>query len=51
MPFASFLFFNENRPQNFIILYASYAWDTGFFRILFADYAIQTVRYDIIYMP
>lgn len=36
--------------QIFIILYASYAWDTCLFRISFADYAIQTVRYDIIYM-
>ena len=36
--------------QNFIILYASYAWDTCFFRISFANYAIQVVRYDIIYM-
>lgn len=36
--------------QIFIILYASYAWDTCFFRISLADYAIQTVRYDIIYI-
>ena len=36
--------------QVFIILYASYAWDTCLFLISFADYAIQTVRYDIIYM-
>ena len=36
--------------QIFIILYASYAWDTCFFHISFADYAIQIVRYDIIYM-
>lgn len=34
----------------FIILYASYAWDTGFLRISFANHAIQIVRYDIIYM-
>lgn len=36
--------------QIFIILYASYAWDTCLFRISFANYAIQIVRYDIIYM-
>ena len=36
--------------QIFIILHASYAWDTGFFLISFANYAIQVVRYDIIYM-
>lgn len=36
--------------QIFIILHASYAWDTCLFRISLADYAIQTVRYDIIYM-
>lgn len=36
--------------QIFIILHASYAWDTYFFRILFANYAIQIVRYHIIYM-
>ena len=36
--------------QIFIIPYASYAWDTCLFRISFANYAIQTVRYDIIYM-
>lgn len=35
----------------FIILHASYAWDTGFFLISFANYAIQIVRHDIIYMP
>lgn len=37
--------------QIFIILHASYAWDTGFSLISFANYAIQVVRYDIIYMP
>lgn len=36
--------------QIFIILHASYAWDTYFFRISFANYAIQIVRYYIIYM-
>lgn len=36
--------------QIFIILYASYAWDTCLFRISFANYVIQIVRYDIIYM-
>lgn len=36
--------------QIFIILHASYAWDTCFSRISFANYAIQIVRYDIIYM-
>ena len=51
MPFASFLFFNENALQIFIILHASYAWDTGFSLISFANYAIQVVWYDIIYMP
>lgn len=32
------------------IIHASYAWDTCFTRISFANYAIQIVRYDIIYM-
>lgn len=36
--------------QIFISIHASYAWDTGFFFISFANYAIQIVRYDIIYM-
>lgn len=36
--------------QIFIILHASYAWDTGFPLILFANCTIQIVRYDIIYM-
>ena len=36
--------------QIFLILYASYAWDTRLFRISFANYAIQIVRYNIIYM-
>ncbi len=43
-------FLMKTALQIFIALYASYAWDTCFFRIPFADYAIQTVRYDIIYM-
>lgn len=43
-------FLMKTALQIFIIHYASYAWDTCLFRILFADYAIQTVRYDIIYM-
>ena len=36
--------------QIFIISHASYAWDTGLSLISFANYAIQIVRYDIIYM-
>lgn len=44
------IFLMKTARQIFIILYASYAWDTCLFRISFADYAIQTVRYDIIYM-
>lgn len=44
-------FLMKTALEIFIILYASYAWDTCLFRISFADYAIQTVRYDIIYMP
>ena len=44
-------FLMKTALQIFIILYASYAWDTCFFRISFANYAIQIVRYDIIYMP
>ena len=36
--------------QIFIILHVSYAWDTYFFRISFANYAIQIVRYHIIYI-
>ena len=43
-------FLMKTALQNFIILYASYAWDACFFRISFANYAIQIVRYDIIYM-
>lgn len=50
MPFASFLFFNENRPPDLHHLHASYAWDTCFTRISFANYAIQIVQYNIIYM-
>lgn len=50
MPFASFLFLMKATLQIFIILHASYAWDTYFFRISFANYAIQIVRYHIIYM-
>ena len=49
LPVSYFLM--KTALQIFIILYASYAWDTGFFRISFANYAIQVVRYDIIYMP
>lgn len=48
LPVSYFLM--KTALQIFIILYASYAWDTCFFRILFANYAIQIVRYDIIYM-
>ena len=51
MPFASFLFLMKTALQIFIILHASYAWNTCFTRISFANYAIQVVRYDIIYMP
>lgn len=43
-------FLMKTALQIFIILYASYAWDTCLFRISFANYAIQIVRYDIIYM-
>lgn len=50
MPFASFLFFNENRPPDLHHLHASYAWDTCFTHISFANYAIQIVQYNIIYM-
>ena len=49
LPVSYFLM--KTALQIFIILYASYAWDAFFFRISFADYAIQIVRYDIIYMP
>lgn len=48
LPVSYFLM--KTTLQISIILYASYAWDTCFFRILFADYAIQTVRHNIIYM-
>lgn len=48
LPVSYFLM--KTALQIFIILYASYAWDTCLFRIPFANYAIQTVRYDIIYM-
>lgn len=44
-------FLMKTALQIFIILYASYAWDTCFSRISFANYTIQVVRYDIIYMP
>lgn len=44
-------FLMKTALQIFIILHASYAWNTGFFLISFANYAIQTVQYDIIYMP
>ena len=45
IPFASFLFFNENRLQIFIILHASYAWDTGFpsFRLLITQYKLYGI--------
>lgn len=49
LPVSYFLM--KTALQISIILHASYAWDTGFFRILFANYAIQVVRYGIIYMP
>lgn len=43
-------FLMKTALQIFIILHASYAWDTCFPRISFANYAIQIVQYDIIYM-
>ena len=49
LPVSYFLM--KTALQIFIILHASYAWDTGFFLISFANYSIQVVRYDIIYMP
>lgn len=48
LPVSYFLM--KTALQIFIILHASYAWDTGFSLISFANYAIQVVRYDIIYM-
>lgn len=48
LPVSYFLM--KTALQIFIILYASYAWDTCLSRISFADYAIQIVRYNIIYM-
>lgn len=48
LPVSYFLM--KTALQIFIILYASYAWDTCFIRISFANYAIQIVRYNIIYM-
>lgn len=48
LPVSYFLM--KTALQIFIILHASYAWDTGFFLVSFANYAIQIVRYDIIYM-
>ena len=48
LPVSYFLM--KTTLQILIIPYASYAWDTCFFRISFANYAIQIVRYDIIYM-
>lgn len=48
LPVSYFLM--KTTLQIFIILYASYAWDTCLFRISFANYAIQIVQYDIIYM-
>lgn len=49
LPVSYFLM--KTALQIFIILHASYAWDTGFSLISFANCAIQVVRYDIIYMP
>ena len=49
LPVSYFLM--KTALQIFIILHASYAWDTGFFLISFANYSIQVVGYDIIYMP
>lgn len=49
LPVSYFLM--KTALQIFIILHASYAWDTGLSLISFANYAIQIVRYDIIYMP
>lgn len=48
LPVSYFLM--KTALQIFIIPYASYAWDTCLFRISFANYTIQIVRYDIIYM-
>ena len=48
LPVSYFLM--KTALQNFIILYASYAWDSCFFLVSFANFAIQIVRYDIIYM-
>lgn len=48
LPVSYFLM--KTTLQISIILHASYAWDTCFFRISFANYAIQIVQYDIIYM-
>lgn len=48
LPVSYFLM--KTALQNFIILYASYAWDTCFFLFLFANYATQIVQYHIIYM-
>lgn len=48
LPVSYFLM--KTALQIFIILYASYAWGTCFFRISFANYAIQIVQYHIIYM-
>ena len=48
LPVSYFLM--KTALQNFIILYASYVWDACFFLISFANYAIQIVRYHIIYM-
>lgn len=48
LPVSYFLM--KTALQIFIILHASYAWDTCLFLFLFANYAIQIVRYDIIYM-
>lgn len=48
LPVSYFLM--KTALQIFISIHASYAWNTCFTRISFANYAIQIVRYDIIYM-
>ena len=48
LPVSYFLM--KTALQNFIIIYASYAWDTCFFLFLFANCATQIVQYHTIYM-
>lgn len=48
LPVSYFLM--KTTLQIFIIPHASYAWSTCFFLIPFANYAIQIVRYHIIYL-